>query len=66
MIYGLKAGLSGGDYTIIVKKNSPYNDLVTGLADSGTQDWGLKLWTPTAYTDGATKTGTVTITATCA
>lgn len=65
MIYGLKAGLDGGDYTIIVKKNSPYNDLVTGLADSGTQDWGLKLYTPTVYTDGATKTGTVTISATC-
>lgn len=65
MTYGLKAGLDGGDYTIIVKKNSPYNDLVTGLADSGTQDWGLKLYTPTVYTDGATKTGTVTITAVC-
>lgn len=65
MIYGLKAGLDGGDYTIIVKKSSPYNDLVTGLADSGTQDWGLKLYTPTEYTDGVTKSGTVTLTATC-
>ncbi len=66
MIYGLKAGLSGGDYTIVVKKNSPYNNLVTGLADSGTQDWGLKIYTPTSYDDGNAKSGTVTITATCA
>ena len=65
MTYGLKAGLSGGDYTIIVKKNSPYNDLVTSLADSGTQQWGLKLYTPTVHTDGALKSMTTTITATC-
>jgi hypothetical protein len=65
MTFGLKAGLSGGDYTIIVKKNSPFNALVSGLADEGTQDWGLKLYTPTLYDDGYTKTGTVTITATC-
>jgi hypothetical protein len=65
MSFGLKAGLSGGDYTIIVKKNSPFNTLVSSLADEGTQDWGLKLYTPTSYDDGYTKTGTVTITATC-
>ncbi len=66
MTYGLYAGLSGGDYTTIVKKNSPFNNLVTGLADSGTQDWGLKIYTPTVYSDGNAKSGTVTVTATCA
>lgn len=63
-IYGLWVGLSGGDYTIIVKKNSPYNALVTGLAASGTQDWGLKLLAPTTFSDGVQKTGIVTLTAT--
>jgi len=62
-VYGLKAGLDGGSYNIIVKKNSPFNDLVTSLADSGTQDWGLQLLAPTAFSDGALKTGTVTLTA---
>jgi len=65
MICGLKAGLSGGDYTIIVKKTTPYNTLVSGLADSGTQDFGLRLYTPTDFDDGYEKSGTITLTATC-
>jgi len=38
---GLKAGLEGGDYTIIVKKTPAYNTLVSGLANEATQKWGL-------------------------
>jgi hypothetical protein len=64
-IYGLYAGLYGGSYNIIVKKNSPFNYLVEGLADSASQEWGLKIYTPTVYSDGAPKMGTVTLTATC-
>lgn len=64
--YGLKAGLEGdADCTIIVRKNSPYNNLVENLADSATQNWGLQLLTPTSFSDGVTKSGTVTLTATC-
>jgi hypothetical protein len=64
-IYGLKAGLEAGAYTIIVKKNSPYNTLVSNLAASGgTQKWGLQLYAPTTFSDGNAKTGTVTLTAT--
>lgn len=64
-IYGLKAGLEAGDYTIVVKKNSPYNPLVSGLAASGgTQKWGLKLYVPASFSDEVEKTGTVTLTAT--
>jgi len=65
--YGLMAGLEGGGYTIIVRKNSPYNTLVSNLAASGgTQRWGLQLYAPTTFSDGAAKTGTVTLTATSA
>jgi hypothetical protein len=64
-VYGLKAGLYGGDYTVVVKRTTTYNTLVSSLADSATQDWGLKLWTPTSYSEGVAKSGTVTITATC-
>ena len=63
--YGLKAGLEGGDYTIIVKKTSP-NFLVTGLATSASQRWGLQLLAPTYFSDGETKSATVTLTATYA
>jgi hypothetical protein len=63
-IYGLQAGLEGEAYTIIVKKNSPYNTLVSNLAASGTQRWGLQLYAPTTFSDGEAKTGTVTLTAT--
>ena len=47
-IYALYAGLAGGDYTIIVKKSAPYNTLVSDLAATETQKWGLKLWMPTS------------------
>lgn len=63
-IVGLKAGLDGGSYNIIIKETAPYNDLVTSLADSGTQDWGMQMFVPTSFSDGNLKTGTVTLTAT--
>jgi hypothetical protein len=65
MTYGMKAGLEGGDYTIIVKKTTPYNTLKSGLAVSGTQKFGLKLYTPTGFSDNNAKSGTVTLTAVC-
>ena len=66
-IYGLKAGLEGGDFTIIVKEDAAYNTLVAGLADSGTQDWGLKLYMPTSVTnyDLQLMSATVTLVASC-
>lgn len=61
--YALWAGteLTSGLYNITV--TSTGTPLITVLA-SGTRDWGLKLMTPTSFTDGALKTGTVTLTAT--
>jgi len=64
-IYGLKAGLEGGDYTIVVKEAAAYNTLKAGLAKDGTQKWGLKIYIPTTITTTMDeKTGTVTLTAT--
>ena len=60
---GLKAGLEGSDYTIIVKKTETFNVLVSGLADGVTQKWGLKLYTATEHSDGVEKSTTVTLTA---
>ena len=48
-IYGLKAGLDGGDYTVVVKTTA--NSFVTNLAEDATQDWGLKVWMPTSLSD---------------
>jgi len=61
--YALYAGteLTGGLYNIQVTSGGVL--LVTVLASS-TRDWGLKLMTPTNFTDGASKSGTVTLTAT--
>ena len=62
--YGLNAGVEGGSYSIVVKKTGPYNALVSGVAGSGgTQKWGLQLLAPTTFSDGAAKSGTVTLTA---
>ena len=61
--YGLYAGLSGDDYNIVVRKTSPYNNLVSGLAAGGSQDWGIELHAPTSFSDWNAKTGNVTLTA---
>ena len=61
--YGLKAGLEGSSYSIIVKSSSP-NFLVEGLASLGTQDWGLQILAPATFTGGGANSGTVTLTAT--
>ena len=63
--YGLKVGLSGTSYNIVVRRDPTYNNLVTNMAGGGTtQQWGLQLLTPTTFGDGTTKSGTVTLTAT--
>lgn len=62
-IVGFKAGLDGGDYTIVVRKNAPYNTLVAGLGDGLSQKWGLRIYVPTSFSDGVEKSGTVTLTA---
>jgi len=64
MVYGMHAGLYGGSYNIIVKESAT-NVLKAGLADSGTQDFGLQIYTPTVFDDGNGKSGAVTITAVC-
>jgi len=63
MVYGLKAGLEGGDYTIIIKKTSPYNTLVSGLGVNASQKFGVKLYSPTAFADYNSKSGNITLTA---
>jgi hypothetical protein len=62
--FGLKAGLNGVSYNIVVKKTAPYNTLVSSLASSASQLWGFQLLSPTNYTDSNQKTGTITLTAT--
>lgn len=57
---GLKAGLVS-DYTIVVKKSSTYNTLVSNLAVDATDEWGLKLWAPTSGVLGNEVTSTVTL-----
>jgi hypothetical protein len=61
---GLKASLDGVNYNIIIRKTAPFNTLVSNLANSASQNWGLQLLAPTTYTDSTQKTGTVTLTAT--
>ena len=61
-VYGLKAGLEGGSYNIIVKKNAPYNILVSGLNPGSSQKWGLQLVAPTSMSDGSTKSVSITLT----
>lgn len=49
-------------WNVIVKNSAPQN-LVTSLAASTPQDWGLRLMAPTSFDDGVLKTTTVTLTA---
>lgn len=63
-VYGLMAGLGGGSYNVTVMKNGPYNTLISNLADSSSQQWGLQLLAPTSFTGGGVVSGNVTLTAT--
>lgn len=50
-------------YNVTVKGAPPYNYLAENLTVDSSQQWGLKIWTPTDYDDGNDKTGSITITA---
>lgn len=62
-VYALEAGLDGGAYDIVVKKTSPYNDLVSSLGAGSAQSWGLQMQAPTTIEDKSAKAGAVTLTA---
>ena len=65
-VHPLYATYTAPTYDIIVKKTAPFNTLKAGLAPSATQSFGLQLLAPTGMTDGAAKTGVVTVVATAA
>jgi hypothetical protein len=68
-IYALYAGLDDDDdeFDVIVRESLPYNTLTgeSGLGGDESQDWGLKLYMPTAVTgyDGQEMEATVTLVA---
>ena len=63
-IYGLKAGLNGGSFNIIVEKSVAVT-LVSNLAASANQTWGLQILMPSAVTGGhyGQMTSTITLVA---
>ena len=65
---GLKVGLDDADdeFDIIVRKNTPFNILVSALADEEAVSWGTELYLPTSWPDydGQEMTGTITLVAT--
>ena len=63
-IYGLKAGLNGGSFNIIVEKSVAVT-LVSNLAASANQSWGLEILMPSALTGGhyGEMTSTITLVA---
>jgi hypothetical protein len=65
-IFGLKAGLEGGAYNVIVRKTAIFNTLKSSLATGATQKWGLQLLAPSSFSDYIQKSGTVILTATAA
>jgi hypothetical protein len=62
--FGLKAGLNGGSYNIIIKKTSPFNTFKSNLGNGASQLWGFQILAPTVATDTVQKTSTITLTAT--
>jgi len=67
-IYGLKAGLDDDDDLFDVVVNATANAFVGDLAEDATQDWGLKIWMPTALSgyDANQMSGNVTLIASVA
>jgi hypothetical protein len=48
-------------YDIIVRYTEPYELLIENLEASGSYQFGMKIFIPTVFSDGAKKTGTVTL-----
>jgi len=61
-IYALRAGLSS--YNITVKKTPTTTTLVATLNPGAAQTWGLQFLAPISFSDGASKSGTITLAAT--
>jgi hypothetical protein len=52
-----------GDYTIIVKRSTPHNFLVTGIDPTDSVWWGFKILLPTSSVGNVVMTGIITLTA---
>lgn len=60
----LRAGITGtANEAAMVQVITTNTELVDNLASSGTKLWCMEMETPATFTDGAEKTGTVTLTA---
>jgi hypothetical protein len=62
--YGMKAGLDGGSYNVTIKKTATYNLLISDLASLASQKFGIQMHSPTEFSDGVIKTGSVILTIT--
>jgi len=61
-IIGIKAGVSGGSYNVVVRYTAPFNTLVANMGNGTYQEWGYTLYTPTnTSTDGVVKYGNITL-----
>jgi len=62
----LKVGKSGdASEAAMVVLTTSYQSFISGLADGGTKKWELKMESPSSFSDGAQKTSTITLSATC-
>jgi hypothetical protein len=57
--FGVKAGIFGADYTIVVKKTAPYNLISSNIAVNSNVVFGIKFYAPTSASDGVNKKGTL-------
>ncbi len=52
---------SGGTYPTVIKEEAVYNTLYTNLPGNTSFEWGIEMLTPTSFSNGYLKTGTVTL-----
>lgn len=62
MVLAGELGDNEGDFLTLTEAEQAF---ITSLADDASQEWELKLETPTSFSDGVLKEATVTLTATC-
>ncbi|KKK61450.1 hypothetical protein LCGC14_3014200 [marine sediment metagenome] len=61
-VFGLYSGLSGGDYSTVVRKDASYNNLISSLGAGASRGWGLRIYTPTVMSVFETMAGNITLT----
>jgi hypothetical protein len=63
-LIGARSGISGGTYSVVIKKTAPYNNLIAVFPAYTIQKWGIRFLMPSEIGENELKQATITLVAT--